>query len=300
MDAIQLYQDFSIPYKTEGHKHCRPGWVNVVCPFCSGNPGWHLSYNLAEDYYACWRCGFHPVVTVISKLLKLSLPATYAVIKQYGVLSYSQRKTTTKVKIRRKAFKFPSNAEPLSEKHKKYLESRNFDPDKVEREWNLLGTGVFSRLDDLSYKNRILIPFEWNGEQVSFDSRDITGKAQNKYMACPKERELIEHKHILYGNQTQWTDTGICVEGPTDVWRLGGKAFATSGIKYTMQQVRAMRNSFKRIAVVYDDESQAVAQAKKLVADLRFRGVDAFRIDIEGDPGAMKEDDAKHLINSIL
>ena len=107
-------------------------------------------------------------------------------------------------------------------------------------------------------------------------------------------------EHILYGNQEKWKSTGICVEGPTDVWRLGSAACAVSGIKYTQQQVRQLKNAFKRIAVVFDDDPQAVVQAKKLVTDLKERNVDAFRIPITGDPGSMDQEDANYLVKQII
>lgn len=298
MDIIQLYQDFSIDYATEGHKHCRPGYVNTPCPFCTGNPGYHLSYNLQYDYYICWRCGWKPTVKAVSTLLRLDTSATYALIKQYGLKGYLKRKAP-EIKMRKKSLKFPRPSEPLTARHRKYLEDRNFDPEKLEDEWNLTATGVLGRLDGVKYKNRILIPFWWNGEVVSFNTRDITNSAQNKYMACPKERELVEHKKILYGNQEKWTDTGIVLEGPTDVWRLGPRACATSGIKYTEDQVRVLSTSFKRVAVVFDAGIQEKKQAKKLVKDLKFYNVDAFRIEIEGDPGAMKQSEADYLIKQI-
>jgi len=299
MDIVRLYQDFSITHKTEGHKHCRPGFVNTVCPFCTGNPGFHLSYNLNDNYFVCWRCGWHPPVGTISKLLKMPIAETYHVIKQYGILSYLTQ--TKKVDLKKKRFKLPSNTEPLQERHKNYLEKRGFDPTQLEKEWNLLGTSIFSRLDSLSYKSRIIIPFTWNGEVVSFDSRDITNHHPYKYMACPKERELIEHKRILYGNQEKWKETGICVEGPTDVWRLGPTAFATSGIKFTTKQVEIIATSFKRVFIVFDNDRQAQKQAKLLAADLRFRGVDVYIVDdIEEDPGSMTNKEAKYLIKCLI
>jgi DNA primase len=191
---------------------------------------------------------------------------------------------------------------PLQSNHRHYLESRDFDPDLLEREWNLLGTGPYSVLDHINYKHRIIIPFFWDGEEVSFDSRDITDKDPGRYKACPKDRELIPHKNILYGKQSQWKDTGICVEGPTDVWRLGVHSFATSGIKYTSKQVRLMSKSFKRIWVMFDNDPQAIIQAKKLTAELRFRGVEAMLIEsiIASDPGSMKQKDANYLIKQLI
>ena len=69
MDIIRLYRDYGIDHKAEGHKHTRPGWVNTECPFCTGNPGMHLGWNLKEEYFFCWRCGWHAPITTLSELL---------------------------------------------------------------------------------------------------------------------------------------------------------------------------------------------------------------------------------------
>jgi hypothetical protein len=117
---------------------------------------------------------------------------------------------------------------------------------------------------------------------------------------CPKEREIVFHKNILYGKQEAWKDTGICVEGPTDVWRFGGNSFATFGIKYTNNQIRCMAKTFKRIAIVFDDDAQAVVQAKTLVNELRVRNVDAFHVPIKGDPGSMEQNEANYLVKQLI
>jgi len=299
MDIIQLYQDYSVDFRTEGHKHCRPGWVNTPCPHCTGNAGYHLGYNLQSNFYFCWRCGYHHITPTIAILIHTSEAEARVVIKRYG-LFVAKRIKEPVVKIRAKAHRMPSGTMPLQTNHKRYLERRGFDPEYLEREWNLVGTGPISKLDNLDYKHRIIIPFIWDGKQVSFDSRDITNKHMAKYMACPKDRELIPHKSILYGKQEAWKETGICVEGPTDVFRCGIHSFATSGIKYTIQQVRTISKNFKRVAVCFDDDPQAINQANKLVAELKFRGVDAFRVDIEGDPGSMKQEDADYLVKQLM
>ena len=58
MKLIQLYQDYNVPFQTEGHKHCRDGWVNTECPFCTGNPGLHLGATLDGKIFTCWRDGW--------------------------------------------------------------------------------------------------------------------------------------------------------------------------------------------------------------------------------------------------
>ena len=298
MDIIRLYQDYSVDFRTEGHKHTREGWVNTECPWCTGNVGYHLGFNINGSFYVCWRCGWHPITATVARLLKLPEPQVKPLIRKYGLFVPSYK--TSVAKTDRKQHQFPSHTMPLASNHRKYLEGRGFDPDEIERTWNVVGTGPVSMLDNLNYRHRIIIPFIWNGDQVSFDSRDITGKAYNKYQACPSDRELIPHKSILYGKQELWVAKGILVEGPTDVWRLGINSFAVSGIKFTPTQLRRVANYFKRVAVCFDDDPQARIQADKAVAELKFRGVDAFRVDIEGDPGSMSQEDANYLVKQLV
>jgi DNA primase len=300
MNIIQLYQDFNINYFTEG-KYTHSGWVNVDCPFCSSqHPGPHLGFELQTNHYHCWACGFHPLLETISILINLSKKETREIIKQYEGISLIKQHTEKHTETPQ-ILTLPSNLTKLLPQHKKYLESRRFDPERLESVWGLKATNITSVLKNINYKNRILIPFAWNRQIVSFDTRDITGKHLMKYMACPKEFEIIEHKKILYGKQSGWKETGICVEGPTDVWRFGVKSFAVSGIAYRPEQLRIISKTFKRVAVCFDgQEIQAKKQANKLVSELKFRGVDAFRVDIVGDPGDMEQSEADYLVKQLL
>jgi hypothetical protein len=78
------------------------------------------------------------------------------------------------------------------------------------------------------------------------------------------------------------------------------QACATFGIKYTKEQLWVIDQTFDRVAVCFDDEPQAVLQANKLVKELVFRGHDAFRVPIVGDPGSMKQSEADYLVKQIL
>lgn len=297
MDILRLYKDYGVNHATEGHKHCRPGWVQTPCPFCTGNPGMHLGWNLRDEYFMCWRCGWHSPIKSLINILKISYDEVSQILEVYKF----NRTKLEKIEIVKSDFKFPTNAEPgLLPQHEKYLLKRGFNnPKELAKKWNLMSTGPIANLGKISYKHRIIIPFMWNGSNVSFDSRDITGNALNKYQACSKEFETIEHKSILYGNQEAWNDFGIVVEGPTDVWRFGENACATSGIKYTPAQVRVISTIFKKVAVVFDYEQQAQIQAKKLIAELRFRGVEAFNVKVPNDPGSMSQKEADELVKEM-
>lgn len=227
---------------------------------------------------------------------------TFELVKNYGIVRSNYKKADKS----KKEFKLPFGVGSLKATHTQYLKNRGFNPDKIEKVWGVKGTGPLSYLDKLDYRFRLFIPINWNGEMVSFDTRDVTGLAEAKYKACPVDMEIIERKKIVYGNQEAWGDTGIGVEGPTDVWRLGEQSFAVSGISYTQEQVKEIAKIFKKVAVVFDggvnkgEETQAKKQAKKLVKDLQFRNVDAYIVPIKGDPGAMSNSDAKKLVKSIL
>ena len=297
MDIERLYLDYSVPHATEGHKHCREGWIQTACPYCTGNPGLHLGFNFQDNYYVCWRCGWHPIGKTIALLLNINEYEAKQRVRQYGGRVLTHQKDTSK---RSKTLKLPTGVVPLSNSHKQYLSRRGFDPDRLEQEWNLMSTGPISKLGDTDYKHRILAPIEWDGERVSFTSRDVTDKSPYKYKACSGTYEVINLKSILYGNQEKWRDTAICVEGPTDVWRFGEIAICTFGIKYTPSQLRWMARIFKKVVIIYDNEKQAQIQATALEADLRFRGLTAWNIQVDTDPGAMSQDDADHLIKTIL
>ena len=296
MSYEQLLIDFNIFYQTSGHKHCRPGWANMACPFCTGNPGLHLGMNLNNGAFYCWRCEWKPAPKAISALTGIDEKQAKELLRKYKSTPGSKK---SEPKIKFKPHKLPSGTASMKQQHRKYLEDRGFDADYLEQEWRVLGTGPISKLDGIDYKHRILAPVYWGGKKVTFQTRDITNKANVKYMACPKERETIHHKYIVYGRQDKWTDTGICVEGITDVWRLGYNAFATFGIKTTKRQIRLIAKQFDRVIILFDDDPQAQQQAKQLQAELEVRGVETIIKTIQGDPADMPQDDADHLVKQL-
>jgi DNA primase len=296
MDIIQLYQDFSIPYYTEG-KNVATGWINVQCPHCDDHSN-HLGFNPESNSFVCWKCGAHKTTETLSQILNISFQESRKIQEQYG--GYTSTNPEPKVEIHKRGFKYPSDIKLLTEYHKKYLEGRNYDAERLERDWGLFSAGPMAMLDQINYSHRIIIPIHWDKKVVSFQGRDITGKNPIKYKACPKPRELKEHQTILGGKQEYWSDTGIICEGFFDVFRLGLSSCCTFGIEYTPEQMRLIAKTFKRVAVAFDFEPQAQAQAKKLIAELQFRGRDAFLVDIPDDPGKLEQVEADYLVKQIL
>ena len=301
MNIEEIYTDYNIPIAPAGHHHHRPGWVNTICPFCTGNPGFHLGFNTDDSYYYCWRCGYHNLPETLVLLTGLSRKEVYDLIDHEELISLTQIKKPTEPKEKH-IHRLPTETGPLNERQRKYLTARGYDPDFLARFWHVIGTGPGSRLDRYDFKHRILIPIIWDDHQVSYTARDTTTRAKIRYMTCPAAYETINHTHIIYGTQFHWKDTGICVEGPFDVWRMGFNAFCTFGIEFTHHQVRIIAKNFKRIFVLFDKEPQAVIQAQKLTAELRFRGVETLNIVNQwaDDPSNMKQEDADYLVKQLL
>ncbi len=301
MDIIRLYNDYNIDYVTEGNKHCSPGFVQTHCPHCAGSKNYHLGYDLENNYFHCWRCGWHPVDATLAKLLGVSITDARNIVREYGGTSKLTSVKKEEPIVRPKALKLPSNTQQLQRQHKSYLVKRKYNPDDLQNDWGVLGTGPIALLDGLNYGHRILAPIFWEGRMVSFQCRDITRKAELKYLTCPKSREIIHHKHILYGAKERFEnwDVCICTEGIFDVWRIGRYGVCTFGIKYTPYQVRLLAR-FKKVVVWFDQEKQAQEQASKLIGELRFRGVKTDRIFTETDPGDTSPERVKIEICRII
>jgi hypothetical protein len=298
MKIEQLYKDFNIDYAPEGSPNVGGGWIGVHCPFCAGGKDYHLGFNLDSSHFNCWRCGGHSIKETLIKLLNVDEKTARQLIRQY---QGHDGKARVRLHRDKKPFKYPGTTGPLLPAHKQYLADRGFDPDRLESEWGLLGTGPVSRLGESDYRLRVIAPIMWGGEVVSFQGRDITDRQFAKYKACPQEYEKIHHKHILYGKQEAWGSTGLIVEGITDVWRFGSRAAGTFGIKYTRKQLRAIRDAFDRVFILYDPEPQAQAQAKKMKVELGgyMKNIEVVIVEIEQDPGSMSQENADYLIKQL-
>ena len=307
MTIVDVYNRYGVPYRTTD---ARGGWVETHCPFCPGSADYHLGHSIPNSYFRCWRCGWHDAVTTLSVLCHIDRGTALDIYRSLRTDPGRPPRTDkeVQVKVNLSLYRYPNDVGPMQTNHRRYLEGRGFDPDKIEQEWGVLGTGPTSRLDGIDgepaidYRYRLLVPVRWNDVEVSFQTRDVTGKALHKYLACPTAREIRHHKYILYGRSECWGDTGVIVEGVTDAWRLGPRACAVFGIQYRSEQVLAIARRFKRVAIVFDSEPQAQAQARKLAAQLRLHLNEAPTIVYLGDgidPGSMAQDDADHLIKEL-
>lgn len=298
MRIEQLLADYGIPYVTE-HKNVRDGWIGIHCPFCPGSQNYHLGYDLYEHYFSCWRCGGHSTEHTIATLLAVNWEKAKDIIEKYGG-EVERPVEEVKEKQGTLEFKYPVGDLTIQPAHKHYLEKRKYDPDKIITTWKLHGTGPVAKLDGIDYARRILAPIYWGNKVVSFQARDITGKHPAKYMACPPEREIISHKHIIYKYPQNKRRRGICVEGITDVWRLGINAFCVFGVKFTLEQIKAIALLYDEVIIVFDPDKAAQRQARKLFNYLDWKGLKVRIVSIDTDPGAMRQEHADDFVKELM
>lgn len=301
IDIIRLYNDRGVRYELPGHKHVTDGWVGVPCPFCSGNPGYHLGYctdpgSRYAGRYVCWRCGPKKTLVALGRILSTDENETRHVLHLYRQDNGALPAYKPEIKRRRELL-LPAGTDKMTRRHRDYLQQRQFDPNQLEQLWELQGTGPVG-----DYKHRIIIPIRHRGKLVSYQGRDITGKSGMKYKACRQEHEVIEHKHCLYGLDKAKRDRVIVVEGVTDVWRLGPGAVATFGVKFKPAQV-ALLLRFKRVFILFDPDPEAQHQAELLGTCLAGAGRDIQIIQLDGtsgDPADLPQQEADDIVAELL
>ena len=293
LDVIRLFKEKGIQYDLEG-KHSRRGWVQTLCPFCASRHKYFLGYSLESGAWNCWQCGKHEEWAVLRKLLPHE--EAYTIYEKYGIKKGKAVVRRKKEYERDVEVSLPLGCADMQVAHKLYLESRLFDPEKLARIWKLMGTW---RIGD--YRNRIIAPIYLDGKLISFQGRDITGKSELKYKACPQEKEARDHKSSLYGIDLAVGKSAVIVEGIADAWRLGPGAVATFGTAFTPPQVNLFCKRYTRGFVLFDPEEDAQKRAESIASQLLVRGLDCEILYYpDSDPGDIPQGIAGNLMKELL
>lgn len=257
MNITEVLEDLRIPFKEEGHEHCRAGWVQVDCPLCTmGQERWRCGINLTYNYANCWQCG--------------SMTLEYLIYNSVGGYSKSQIKKLLvgldrgliKDKEHVGKLKLPDRIRPLLYPHINYLKNRKFNPKSLEKQW---GIGALAQQKGrLAW--RIFIPIHLQGQIVAWTARALHKDNDPRYLFAKDEHCTIPCKQLLYGEDFV-RQAIIVTEGPFDVWRIGPGAVATFGTSLTSFQVERISKYPKRI-ICFDSEPSAQRLANDLADSL--------------------------------
>ena len=289
-DTLRYLRDFDMPHQTSA-SNLSTGWIGITCPFCP-NPHGPRGGISPEGYYNCWRCGWHPIEDLVMALENIPYHDACRRVREYDTDEVMPPRRVDIV--RPQTVTWPPGTSRMQARHRDYLARRRFDPDWLEERYSLMGTGPVG-----DYANRIIAPVMVDGVMVSYQGRDITGRDDPKYRACPGDLEVIPHKHVLYNIDNAGDGPLVVVEGITDVWRLGDRAVATFGTKFTWPQVKMMAR-YRKVYILYDSEHTAQNQARDICLSLTSLTVQASVVHLPvGDPGDLSNEQARQYMEEM-
>lgn len=265
MTLQEVLTELGIRFAEGGqHRHVRPGWIGMDCPWCGpGSEKFHLGLNLEGRYgrtATCFRCGPHRIGD------SLALASGRPLREVLGLLGNTPGKApSSALEGRRRAGRVkipPGLKSALEGPFRGYLAGRGFDPEGVVSLWGVKAlSGDAGRL-----AWRLWIPVRVAGEVVSWTTRAI-GKRVPKYLSAGPDEEKLGHKTLLYGADLAPGPAVIVVEGPLDAWAVGPGAVATFGLSVTREQVAAIGKHPLRV-ICFDAEPEAQVRARLLAREL--------------------------------
>lgn len=280
-DIEKYLQDNNIQTFTSG-KNTSDGWINIRCPMCDDTSN-HGGFCTTWDhiYYKCWKCGKHSIYKVLEKIIGKSD------IKK-SLLQYSTEKevkSSETPQYQNSTIELPGNKEVVK-RAKQYLTQRNFTP--FVYYLNKYDLRFTKHLGD--YKFRIIIPIYYNSKIVSYTSRDYTGKQDLRYKTCSKEKEIINHKSILYNIDNCKSNKIIVCEGILDAMKIGNNCCSTFGTNYTTEQVKLLTR-YDKVFVLFDNEIKAQTAADNLCTDISIFGgfAENVRLKNVNDPAELED-----------
>jgi hypothetical protein len=182
-----------------------------------------------------------------------------------------------------------------------YLRSRSFDPDRIARFYNV---HFCEESDRWLCNSRLIIPIYHNKKMRGWQARYVGEKdwknpdTPPKYYTCPG----TPRSQLLYnlGNASKY-QTGIIVEGVTDVWSVGPMAVCTMGASMTPRQQSLFVSAFsgRSGVLLYDPEEMEKPATQNLISILRPKfehGFAAVTLPEGVDPGQMD----RHLMREFV
>ena len=288
-DVKAYFEDRGIRAYTAG-KNCSPGWINIRCIYCNDKTN-HLGVNLTSKKWHCWKC--HKTGLVTRLLTDLGESHILDTMNQF-VLTGPHVDRGVKKDVKG----LPKEARDILPRiHKQYLVDRGFDPNFIQGNY-----GVKACWEAGKYKFRLIIPIIMNGRLAGFTARDVSGENPIRYKQQPTAECRVHPRNWVY-NIDSVGHTAVIVEGPFDVWRMGGQFISFMGTEITTEQILALlEKGVTRAVVIYDPEEEAQQLADYYAFNLAMfiPQVETILINIDGDPADLSPQQAAWIRKEIL
>lgn len=183
-----------------------------------------------------------------------------------------------------KATKLTLPTDTFTPAERKYLKERNFSPKLLHEKYKIVGGGITG-----SWKYRIIIPLVLNGKIVSWTARTILSKQQQQKLKIPRyknlsiEQSVVDPKSVLYNLDHCEDKIAVLTEGAFDVIRMGDGFFCSFGTELTQSQISMIKQRFEKVFIMFDNEEEAQAKARKFGLQIASIGVEVELVDCYGD-----------------
>lgn len=221
---------------------------------------------------------------------------------------YDSTKTSVKTVIPRLPQSQPLVNLPSTHHARTYLESRNFDPDYLSKEFGIRFCGYPENGSLARATNRLLIPAYMNGNLVGWQARYIGERDwKDKSLFVPKYFSMpgFRKSACLYNYDSAKEDPTFVIvcEGPSDVWRIGSSAVAIFGKDLSTIQRDLIINTWGKGTIIVMLDSDATVASNKVYNKLKEANLNVYNVSLEGlskDPGDMSEEEVWDLITKEM
>lgn len=306
-DWITFFESIGVEYRTSG-KNVKSGWVNVNCPLCGDDTGFHLGCSPESGGWSCWRARDHKGggPTKLIKILKgcswdeaKKIAGEDEVAVQPGSYQDLQRQMRGEAPVEiRPVNLFPEFLKVRSQGPTKFFHDyliikRKFDKEDIPAFCQYYSLRAATQGD---WRGRLILPFLGADKNIyGWQGRAASPHAELRYLTYP---DSTAAKLILF-NEGPASEGGkilVITEGPVDAYKVdwygkeeGIRAVATLGTSFLEQQVMRIWNlcpKFEKLVILFDPD--AMGPALNLMAKLSsFDPILGVVPEGVEDPGAM-------------
>lgn len=314
IDFDTIFAKYNIPVAQSG-RHKRTGYSNVVCPYCTGNAGFHIGFSHESGSAVCFRCGGKNGLKALSDVLRVDIQTAKSLLKQHSVGFIKKSFSGFEAQVEEVDIS-KLNITGLLKFHRKYLEGRNFNVERLIHFFDLKSTGL--ETEPFYYKNKIFIPYYLNNRLMTFSTRDISVDTKqtgmrSKYVTCKKSEGLLPPNYMVYNFdniRSRKNKRTLFFEGPGDTWRFPTSSGGLSGIKFPPAQVKMIIDNFNYPVFLLDPDSagdEAAQNAFDQIEVLTGNTPEVYELDCSlknkdsscKDPGDFTYEEADNLLKAL-
>ena len=233
VDWRGLFDSIRVPWKDRGKNTSRKN-VNICCPFCRDDQGYHLGISEDKPAYYCFRQPEHASGNLIALLVKMGQPRTEAfrLLNEFSRLRLEPAEAPALPAGHASSAweRFASGEQ--SNRLLDYIEGRGFaDPEQICRRYDIRQTSLGR------WALRALLPMRLEGELKSWTGRALRAESIPKYLTHESGLE-----GLVYMPRPA-RDLTLLVEGPLDALKLAvaGESMPVSAIALTGKQLNGPR-----------------------------------------------------------